>query len=146
MTKYLLSVFVVAALVSLFRLLGYKSGALERIALGIICIYTVISPLASISEVGLDEFFSIPEIEVENGADVLLEDAVAEGIARAVAEEFSIKKSDVSVRLFGFDKEKMSAEKIEIILSGLSVGADYRAIESFVNKMNIGECTVEISF
>ena len=40
----------------------------------------------------------------------------------------------------------MTAGKIEIILSGSAVAADYRLIEAFVNEMNIGECRVEISF
>jgi hypothetical protein len=40
----------------------------------------------------------------------------------------------------------MTAEHIEIILSGAAVTADYRMVESFVNKMEIGETRVEISF
>jgi hypothetical protein len=67
-------------------------------------------------------------------------------VASAVSSEFSLKKADISVRLFGFDSENMRAEKIEIILSGSALTADYRSIESFVNKMEIGECRVEISF
>lgn len=146
MTKYLLSIFVIAVLLSVLRLLGYRSGAMERLALGIICIYVIASPLGNISDMSFDDFFSIPEIEMENGADEVLEDALCEGIARAVSEEFSLKRADIAVRLFGFNREEMRAEKIEIILSNSAAVADYRAIESFINKMEIGECTVEISF
>ena len=146
MTKYFVSVFVIAAIVSLLRLLGYRSGIIERVALGIICIYTVVYPLGTAVNFDFDGVFDIPEINVDSGVDGIIEDAFAEGIARAVADEFSLKTKDISVRLFGFDSERMSAERIEIILSGGAVGADYRAIEDYIRKMEIGECVVEISF
>lgn len=146
MTEYMIGVFVIAAALGVMRLLGYRSGNMEKLALGIICLYVIISPLRSLLDLNFDGFWDIPEIETEDGSAAVLEDAMAEGIARAVVEEFSLRRGDVSVRLFGFDKEVMTADKIKIILSGGAVTADYRGIESFVNKMNIGECKVEISF
>ena len=146
MNNYALCVFVTAAILSVARIVGYKSGNIERLALGIICVYVILSPLRGLSADGLDSLLAPPDISIENGAEEVLEDAVAEGVASAVSAEFSLKKTDISVRLFGFDSENMRAEKIEIILSGSALTADYRSIESFVNKMEIGECRVEISF
>ena len=115
-------------------------------ALGIICVYIVLSPIKNLTVESLDDLFDIPEIETGDGAGQILEDALATGIARSISDEFSLKMDNISVRLFDFDKESMTAGKIEIILSGSAVTADYRLIEAFVNEMNIGECRVEISF
>lgn len=146
MKAYVIGVFLIATIVSMLRLIGYRAGVSERLALGIICVYIVLSPIKNISAESFDDLFDIPEIETEDGAGQILEDALATGIARSVSDEFSLKMENISVRLFGFDKESMTAEKIEIILSGSAAMADYRLIESFVNEMNIGECRVEISF
>jgi hypothetical protein len=143
---YVIGVFLIATIVSVLRLIGYRSGVSERLALGIICVYVVLSPIKNLSAEGFDNLFDIPEIETGDGAGQILEDALATGIARSVSEEFSLKRENISVRLFDFDKESMTAGRIEIILSGSAVTADYRLIESFVNEMNIGECRVEISF
>lgn len=146
MKAYVIGVYLIAALVSVLRLIGYRSGAGERLALGIICVYIVLSPIKNLSVESFDDLFDIPEIEVDEGAGQILEDALAKGVARSISQEFSLKTEDISVRLFAFDKESMTAESIEVILSGSAVTADYRAIEGFVNEMNIGECRVEISF
>ena len=130
----------------MLRLIGYRSGVSERLALGIICVYIVLSPIKNLTVESLDDLFDIPEIETGDGAGQILEDALSTGIARSVSDEFSLKRENISVRLFDFDKESMTAGKIEIILSGSAVTADYRLIEAFVNEMNIGECRVEISF
>ena len=146
MKEYFAALFVMAAILSVIRLLGYKSGTLERLALGIICLYLLVAPIGRIGEGGVDGLFDIPEIKVENGADSVLCDAVCRGVSSAVAAEFGLKNDDISVRLFDFDSETMRAGQIEIILSGAALTADYRMIESFVNKMEIGEARVEISF
>lgn len=146
MKAYVIGVFLIATIVSVLRLIGYRSGVSERLALGIICVYVVLSPIKNLSAEGFDNLFDIPEIDTGEGAGQILEDALATGIARSISEEFSLKRENISVRLFDFDKESMTAGRIEIILSGSAVTADYRLIESFVNEMNIGECRVEISF
>ena len=146
MKAYVIGVFLIATIVSMLRLIGYRSGVSERLALGIICVYVVLSPIKNLTADSLDDLFDIPEIETEDGAGQILEDALSTGIARSIADEFSLKMDNISVRLFDFDKESMTAGRIEIILSGSAVTADYRLIEAFVNEMNIGECRVEISF
>ncbi|MBR4835466.1 MAG: hypothetical protein IKU99_00505 [Clostridia bacterium] len=142
----MIGVFLIATIVSMLRLIGYRSGVSERLALGIICVYVVLSPIKNLTVDSLDNLFDIPEIETEDGAGQMLEDALSTGIARSIADEFSLKIENISVNLFDFDKESMTAGRIEIILSGSAVTADYRLIEAFVNEMNIGECRVEISF
>ena len=146
MKAYVIGVFLIATIVSVLRLIGYRSGVSERLALGIICVYVVLSPIKNLSAEGFDNLFDIPEIDTGEGAGQILEDALATGIARSISDEFSLKRENIAVRLFDFDKESMTAGRIEIILSGSAVTADYRLIEGFVNEMNIGECRVEISF
>ena len=142
----MIGVFLIATIVSMLRLIGYRSGVSERLALGIICVYIVLSPIKNLTVDSLDDLFDIPEIDTEDGAGQILEDALSTGIAGSIADEFSLKIENISVNLFDFDKESMTAGRIEIILSGSAVTADYRLIEAFVNEMNIGECRVEISF
>ena len=146
MKAYVIGVFLIATIISMLRLIGYRSGVSERLALGIICVYIVLSPIKNLSAESLDDLFDLPEIETEDGAGQILEEALATGIARSISDEFSLKMENITVNLSNFDKESMTAGKIEIILSGPAVTADYRLIESFVNEMNIGECRVEISF
>jgi hypothetical protein len=146
MKEYFAVLFVGAAVLSVIRFLGFKSSNIERLALGVICLYLIIAPIGRLWDVSFDDLLQIPEFEVDGGADALLEDAVSRGVKSAVTSEFGIRGEDISVRLFGFERETMTAEHIEIILSGAAVTADYRMVESFVNKMEIGETRVEISF
>jgi hypothetical protein len=146
MKEYFAVLFVGAAVLSVIRFLGFKSSNIERLALGVICLYLIIAPIGRLGDFSFDDMLHIPEFEVDSGADAILEDAVSRGVKSAVTSEFGIRGEDISVRLFGFERETMTAEHIEIILSGAAVTADYRMVESFVNKMEIGETRVEISF
>ena len=61
-----------------------------------------------------------------------------------VAKEFSLDAGEVEALASGFDFEKMRADKIKVILSGRAAASDYRLIEEYLNKLEIGEFKVEI--
>ena len=148
MTEYALAVFAVCLAVSLLGLLCYKDGKSEKIALGIIALYVIISPVAK-AAVKFDPDSIIqwipPDTEESDGGYIkIAEEAFAKGILAAVTERFSFKEENVTVELSGFDFDKMSAESIEITLSGVAALADCRAVEKYINDMDIGECKVEI--
>jgi hypothetical protein len=73
-----------------------------------------------------------------------VEEFFADGVALAVAEKFSLDRDDIRVSLRNFNIENMSAERIRLTLSGVAALADYKAVERYVNSLDIGECDVEI--
>ena len=115
-----------------------------KLALGIIAIYLILSPLAKI-DFDFDNSFEItlPE-SAEGGYSEVAKDAFERGISSSVADKFSLEAELVSAEAVGFDFDFMRAEKIKITLTGRAVFADRRAIEEYINKMEIGACTVEI--
>lgn len=148
MSEYAIGVFVISALVGLLSHLSYRGrGDPSRLALAIVMLYVVISPLATMTD-KLD-FDSIFEVEYDSsiiggGYEGVAEDAFCEGIVSAVANEFSLSENDLRVEVRGFDFEKMKAEKIRVILSGRAALADYKGIEKYINGLSIGVCECEI--
>lgn len=149
MNGYLSSVFIVSMISGLFGYLSFgKLRSAERVVMGVILLYVIIAPLSDlVSDFDPNDIFSSinsSDVQYDEELSMVAEEAFAEGIKLALAEEFSISRDDIRVKVFGFDLEGMSGEKIKVSLSGKAALADYRAIESFLNKQNIGECEVEI--
>lgn len=149
MNGYTLTVFVICIFTGALGLVSH--GALrdaERMALGIITLYVIIAPVADgVKDFDAEAFFdslSGGSANIESGYAETAEEAFAEGIALAVADEFSLSRDNIRVRLRGFDFETMTCEKIGVILSGSAAVSDYKAIERYINKMEIGVCEVEI--
>ena len=146
MNEYMTQVFAVTGLVGVLSLLAYRGKSdPSRLALGVILIYTVISPLASMSaDFNINDIISNAPAAPEGEYGVVLEEAFAEGIRLAVAEKFSLVREDIRVSLNGFDESKMRAERIRIMLSGRATLADYKRIEKYINELGVGECDCEI--
>lgn len=148
MKGYLLSVFAICVVAALLGFLSHgRLRSTEKIVIGIIMLYVLLSPLSTaIKNLDPNDIFSfdIPSSENMGNASAVAEEAFGRGIAVAVAEEFSLEVSNIRVKTDGFDFEKMSAERIKVTLSGKAAAADHRAIESYLNKQNLGRCEVEI--
>ena len=145
MSEYALAVFGICLVVGICLTLSYGSSKAQSLALGIITLWVILSPLSDMIEHFDPNSLDVVIPEYGSGEiDVLLEDAFADGICNAVADKFSLNREDVRVRLYGFDKEKMRAEKIMIILSGRAALSDYKAVEKYINSMEVGEGNVEI--
>ncbi len=148
MSEYAIGVFVISAIVGLLSHLSYKGkGDPSRIALAIVLLYVVLSPIADMAE-NFDTG-SLFEVEYDpsiigEGYEAVAEEAFRRGIAEAVADEFSIDEENLRVELGGFDFENMRADKIRLILSGRAALADYKGIEKYVNGLGIGVCECEI--
>ncbi len=148
MSGYALGVFAICLISGICLTLYQGSGKSQNLALGIITLWVILSPLGEIvghfdPDAWLDSI-KIPEYEGGDEMNYIIEDAFADGISRAVAERFSLEDKDIRIRLYGFDKTEMRAEKIMIILSGRAALADYKAVEKYVREMEVGECNVEI--
>ena len=143
MKEYALMLFGLCLVLSTLSLLSFKEGSV-KLALGIIAIYLILSPLAKI-DFDFDNSFEItlPE-SAEGGYSEVAKDAFERGISSSVADKFSLEAELVSAEAVGFDFNFMRAEEIKITLTGRAVFADRRAIEEYINKMEIGACTVEI--
>ena len=148
MSEYLIGVFGICLVSGICMMLVYGQGRGESLVIGIVVLWVLISPvLDSLVHFDFDKWIDsieIPEYGDNSQIGSVIEDAFAEGIARAVAEKFSIDEDSVRVRLYGFDQNKLCAENIRVILSGRAIMVDYKAVEKYINEMDIGECNVEI--
>ena len=148
MSEYFISIFAVCLVGGVAILLSHSNGSGEKMAVGIVTLYVIISPLIGyISEFNAEEWLGSiknEEFDTESEYNAVMEDAFGRGIALAVAEKFSLDSQDIRIRLYGFDPEKMNSEKIRVILSGKAALSDYKAVEKYVDSLNLGECDVEI--
>lgn len=147
MSEYALAVFGICLVVGICLALLGGSAKAQSLALGIITLWVILSPLGDIIEHfnpnSWMDSIDIPDYD-SGEIDALIEDAFADGICTAVADKFSLDRRDIRVRLYGFDKEKMRADKIMIILSGRAALSDYKAVEKYINSLEVGEGNVEI--
>ena len=147
-----MSIVVAAGAIGLATHLAYP-GANERIvrlAGAVLLLLAVVSPIGSlikgVGDLSFDALeFTEPDFESGEYLKVSRE-ALESGIRTLVADEFSLSEDDVRVVALGFDFEKMKAEKINIILTGKALLADYKRIERYISEQGLGECEVKVSF
>lgn len=148
MREYLLGVLGASALVSLATLLvrGRETERVCRFALGLLLLASLLLPLRG----ALTELpdLLLPEETAGGGEGGLYaevgEDAFAEGILAAVEKEFSVPRSQMSVRVIGFDFASMRAERIVLLLRLRGAHADPARIEKYITEAGLGECEVEL--
>lgn len=147
MSGYAISLFLICLTVGVFLSLCYGRGRGESLALGIILLSVIITPIAD----GLIDFdgeipgkIEIPDGIGQEGIDSVIEEAFADGICSAVEEKFSLDRENIRVRLYGFDKDSLTADRIRVILSGGAALADYKAVEKYIDGLGVGDCEVEI--
>lgn len=149
MKEYLIAVVLISAMVSLAShfLSGTDAARYGRLALSVVLLFSVLSPLASLLHT-LPQLPSLSVPPAEEGDTPLYEAraeaAFCEGIRTAVCEKFSLDASALSVRTEGFDVTAMRAERIRILLRGNGIFADSFAIAAFVEAEGLGECEVEM--
>ena len=149
MREYAVMIFAVAAVICVSGFVAYK-GARDvsvRFALGVILIYTVLSPITEwLSGESGEPAFELEFDEGDFSADYIevTKDAFCLGIERAVCEEYGLNGEGVAVSVVGFDFGNMRAEKIRVILSGAAALADRKSIERYVDAMGRGVCEVGI--
>lgn len=148
MNGYGLSVFAICLVGGALTLLSHGSGRAERVVIGIVTLYIIISPLADgLSDFDVDSWLESLQgegVEVSPEYEEVLEQSFSDGIKNAVAERFSLDRENIRVRLSGFDAENMRSERILISLSGAAALADYKAVEKYIEGLDLGECELEI--
>ena len=147
MTGYILSVYCVAALLGILSQLSFdKSGKRgERAVFAVLLLYTVLTPVGELVGEDLSFDFDIPsldegDLEYEQAARRAFE----AGVVRLIADKYSLPEESVRVMVEELDVKTMRAGKIRVILSGRAAFADYRGIEEYINRLDMGVCEVEI--
>ena len=153
MASYLSCLISISVIIGVCSYVSYgenRDGYLKT-ASSLILVYMIISPIvgivkevADIVDLG-DSLQELPESIENTEIAQNAEAAFCAGIKKHVCQNFSISEEDVAVKSFGFDFEKMKAEKIKILLSGKAIFADNRAIASEITGSGLGECEVELS-
>ena len=145
MSEYAIGVFVISAVVGICSHIAYKGKSdPSHLALTIVLLYVVVSPIAEMTLDGSLVGVEYDESIIGDGYEGVAEQAFGRGILSAVADEFSLDKENLRVEIDGFDFQKMTAERIRVILSGRAALADRKGIEKYVNKLEIGVCECEI--
>ena len=148
MSEYAIGVFLISAIVGVLSHLSYGGkNDISRLALSVLMLYVIIAPLADmVKNTDFQNLFDTDYSDeiITDGYEGIAEDAFARGIESAVAEQFSLSADNIRVKVVGFDFENMRAEKIRVILSGRAALADYKAVEKYLDGLNIGVCECEI--
>jgi hypothetical protein len=148
--QYAVTVFAVCVISGVLERLSFGGKKdISRLALAVITLYVIISPLASVlGNLDFDNALPSPDGQygeiTEEGYYTVAEKSFAQGIERAVEEKFYLQRGTVRASVEGFSFEKMRAEKIKLTLLDGALWADYQAVENYVNSLEIGKCEVEI--
>ena len=153
MGEYLLSVVVMSVFVGVTDCFSYPCGTEKTVktAAALLLVYTATAPVlslvGSIRDIGnnFDDFFEI-ELDTEGDYLQVSEGAFCQGILQLVSEKFNIPQEDIKVAVFGFDFEKMRAEKIKITLRKEAFFADWRGVQTYISELGLGDCEVNVSF
>ena len=152
MGEYFAALLAVSVLSALGSYMAYNpSDKTTRCAIALIVLYTATvyavgiadtlcdtDPEAVLGEGDID--YELSDTEYANTA----REAFALGVKRAVAEKFGLLEKEISVSVDGFDARNMTAQRINVLLSGSAAYADWRAVEEFVRSSGLGECRAEV--
>ena len=148
MREYIVSLVCAVVILALLSLLSYKyeSDVGRRAAFAVLIIWITLVPLTKSFPNGNFEFpsFNINIEDYDEEYKIAAEDAFRDSVRTVICENFSLDLSDVDLKIYGFDFEKMRAERIAVFLSGKAVLASYKDIEKYVEDCGLGECDAEI--
>ena len=127
-----------------------KFKRVTNISTGIVLICAIMLPLVDIiSSFDVNEAFDgiVDEFCIDGMTDNAIEKAFEDGIAEYIAKEWKVDRSSVTVRVDGFDMEKMLAERIYVTLSGKAITLDYKELGEVLEERltSGGECEVSIN-
>ena len=144
MKEYMIAVFVACAVLGSLALLLYREGAdaTSNFAFGVLLLFTVTAPLASLSWDFLSSFDGVGEYPSfpENGTTEAAKSAFEDGVRRLIEGEMSLPDGAVTVVAENFSVSEMRAEIIRVYLSGAGAFADAKRVEALVEKYGLGEC------
>ena len=144
-----------SSLLGVISYLSYGDGndSSMRFAASVLLIYTALTPIISFINDGtggrLDAIFESDAGQNFEGGEEYVkvaEEAFKEGISKLIFTKYGVNEDDTEVYVFGFDFEKMRAERICVALRGVGAFSDLRGIESYINGLGLGDCEVTVSF
>ena len=148
MREYIASLICTAAILAILSVLSYKydSDVGRRAAFAVLIIWITLVPL--VKHINKNEIsfptFDTDMSEYKEEYKSIAENAFTDGVKAMICEKFSLESDLVDVRVYGFDFEKMKAERIKVLLSGKAAAASYKDIEKYVEDSRLGECDAEI--
>jgi hypothetical protein len=143
MTEYARVVFSACVIAGVLGLFSYGKGRAESLALGIITLFIIASPLSETLG-SLPTLPDLPTVDTDGGYTEALEKSYADGLSSAISDRFYIKKEDLGITVSGLDRTTMQPESVRVYLCGNAIFADYRSIEKYVEEITNGKCRVEI--
>lgn len=144
-----------SALLGIISYLSYQDGSdsTMRLAASVLLIYTALTPVMSFISDGkggkIDAIFESDIGQNFDGGEEYIEvaeDAFKDGISKLIFTKYGVNEEDSEIFVFGFDFEKMRAERICVVLRGVGALSDLRGIESYINGLGLGKCEVTVSF
>ena len=106
----------------------------------------MISPVVGLISGGLSPNFDFDSAPApsDEGYREYMEEAMREGRELALKDNFSLSDGEVSVKILGFDTERMRCEKCVVELSGAGSFADFRGIERYCLECGADKCEVVV--
>lgn len=149
MTDAAIFVFLTFTVVSYASFISYGgTDKALRLALGVIMLSALLSAISHVSASDLSfpgEDLPPPDLS-SVGEDAALE-AFCEGVKSAVAEEFGLSVSDISVEASRLRKDAPRVSDIKITLYGRAALADTDGVRDYLIKNRLCDnATVKISF
>lgn len=134
MTEGAVFIFLAFTVVSYASFISYgASDKALRLALGVIMLSAILSVICGISAADLSFSFDGEDM---TDLSALGEEAVLEafcgGVASAVANEFGLSRSDISVEAHSIGTDTLRAERITVTLYGRAALADSGAIRDYL--------------
>ena len=118
-----------------------------RLALGIMMLSAILSVICGISVPDLS--FSVDGEDIADLSAVgeeAVREAFCKGVASAVANEFGLSASDISVEAHSLGTDTLRAEKITVTLHGRAALADIGGIRDYLTEMGLcDDAAVKIS-
>lgn len=146
---YIIAILFVTAFSSFVAYDSEKARS-SRSALGVILLASLVSLIVNyLGDIKNLSYADVPEYDhtaEEAFAEQSVENAFIKGIESELIRKFSFLDKDIEVTCTDFDFETVSAEKINVCLSGAAAYADIRAVRGHVENSGLGECEVIVLF
>lgn len=147
LSEYIVSVIKIVAFGAVLLSISHtKMKKSTSLVMGIVIVSAIMLPLVDImGDKGMD-FPTFDDYENPEIRDESIEVAFERGLREYISSTLDVEPSSVDVFVDEFEFSTMRAGRIYVTLSGKAIYADYRELESRIEKefTNNGECEVKI--
>jgi len=155
LAEYLISVVMMSFVLGIISFVSYPSQSEKaaKFSSSVLLLYTAIIPIMSLAQ-GLSEGdlkFNFSDtggsVDMESEEYIeVAEKAFEDGISKLLFAKYNLSSEEAEVSVYGFEFDRMRAERIKIVLSGKGILSDYRGIASYITESGLGTCEVAFDF